>query len=475
LLQGGERTVQVRDYTQWDERYLSSESYQILLNHGHIAQIRRSLVTAIIVGGQFYGTLVLDNLRDHAPFPPEAETLAELMAEQAGVLLEQALLLERLRQTSTMLVEAEKLATLGRFIASIAHEINNPLTAVIGYADMLSEASLAPNDAEMLAQLRHGANRVRVIVRNLQIFARQQKSGDAHVSLNLLIEQALTLKSNDFIFDQIEVQADLSPELPFTWADGGKLSQVLLNLLVNAQHTLRERDLPRLMMIRSLVELGADGGLRLKLSVGDNGAGVPMELRKRIFEPFFTTKLPGEGTGLGLSICAELLADYGGTIEVGESALGGADFLITLPQRLPPEQQLAATPATPTEAVAAPVGLRILSVDDDPAVRAVIRQILQGANQVLSVSDGQQALEVLGRQSFDLLLCDLKMPDLRGQELYRLIVERWPALARRVIFISGDTSSTETRAFLAAAGRPLLSKPFHAQELYAAIAGVLGA
>ncbi|NNJ08905.1 response regulator [Chloroflexales bacterium ZM16-3] len=468
-----DRATQVRDFSVWNNTHLSEEANRILREHGHMTEIRRSLVTAIIVGGQFYGTLVLDNLRVQEPFPPEAETLALLLAEQAGALLEQALLIERLRQTSTMLVEAEKLASLGRFIANIAHEINNPLTAVIGYTDFLADAPMSPDSQEMLGQVRAGAERVRMIVRNLQIFARQQKSGEMPVSLSLLVEQALTLKHSDYVLDMIDVHTDLHPDLPLIWGDGGQLSQVLLNLLVNAQHALRQQPPPRVLSIRTWQEGGADKHPRLMLSVSDNGPGISPNVIGRIFEPFFTTKPPSQGTGLGLSICAEIVQHHGGTIWATSEIGAGTEFMVELPLRSAPAPLEPAPP--PPGRKPPPSGLRILSVDDDPVVRAVIKRTLDGTNSLTMTCGGAEALRLIGSQPFDLVLCDLKMPEMSGDDLYRRVAEAHPEVAARFLFISGDTSNAATQAFLADAGRPLLAKPFTAAELFEAIMGAVDA
>ncbi len=395
---GDSRAVQVLDFTAWDAAYLSEEANRILHEHGHLGEIRRSLVTAILVGGHLYGTMVLDNLRDHAPFPREAETLALLLAEQAGALLEQAQLIERLRQTSTMLVESEKLASLGRFIASIAHEINNPLTAVIGYTDFLADATMDPDSRDMLEQVRAGAERVRMIVRNLQVFARQQRSGEMPVSMSLLVEQALTLKRGDYLLDMIDVQLDLGPDLPLLWGDGGQLSQVLLNLLVNAQHALRQRQPPRVLAIRTWQEgAAADEPARLLLSVRDNGSGIEPAVIGRIFEPFFTTRAPGQGTGLGLSICLEIVERHGGTIRVSSAPDAGAEFIVTLPLRAAPPPPAPPPPPlrVPPPLRAPPSGLRILSVDDDPVVRAVIERTLGATNRLTLACDGAEAMRLI--------------------------------------------------------------------------------
>jgi signal transduction histidine kinase/CheY-like chemotaxis protein len=468
LYLGKGRVSQVDDFAAWDAVHLSPETNAILREHGGTTSIRRSVIGRIYVSGRFYGALVLDNLRDHKPFPPEAETLAHLFAEQAGLLIEQALLLERLRQTNTQLVEAEKLALLGRFIASIAHEINNPLTAVLGYADFLAAMEFDADVAAMLGQLRHGAERVRTIVRNLQLFARQQRGGEGPVNLNLLAEQGVMLKRGELILDQIEVHLALTPDLPYTWADGGQLSQVILNLLANAQHALRLRPPPRLLTIATALT-EASGGKLVQLAVTDNGPGISPEVRPRIFDPFFTTKPAGEGTGLGLSICEGIVSAHGGAITVESTSGQGAAFTVSLPLRV--AAPLPIQPLAP-QAPGPPEGLRVLLVEDDALVVSVVTRSLAGSNSVAVAPDGAAGLRMAEPGAFDLLLCDLQMPGMGGLELYGRLASVRPDLARRVLFISGDTSSQATRAALEATGCPLLSKPFRPEELFAAIAAL---
>jgi|GEM_PF-1790637 len=464
----GDRSTEIENFDEWDQAHLGGETYHTLREHGAIAEIRRSLMTGIIVNGRFYGALVLDNLRSHAPFPPEARTLARLFAEQAGTLIEQAMLLDQLRQTNTVLIESEKLASLGRFIASIAHEINNPLTAVLGYADFLAGSDLDEPSQALLRQLRAGAERVRTIVRNLQVFARQQRSGQTLVSLNLLVEQTLTLKRGDFVLEQIAVTTELG-DLPVTWADAGQLGQLLLNLLVNAQHALRARPAPRLLTVRTWAE-GGPAGPRLLLSVADNGPGIAPELHGRIFEPFFTTRPAGEGTGLGLSICQGIVQAHAGAIHVEAAPGTGARFVVELPVRQPPAAPPAPAPAPPAAPV--PRGRHILLVDDDPAVIGVVRAALARENRVVVAGDGAEAMRLAAGEIYDLVLCDLRMPGMDGPAFFRQLSDARPDLARRLLFISGDTSSAATRTFLESARRPLLAKPFTPDELYAAIAAL---
>jgi signal transduction histidine kinase/ActR/RegA family two-component response regulator len=459
----GEQIAQIEDFSERDKAHLDAESIRILTEHGGSILIRRSLVISIQVSGNFYGMLFLDNLRSHRPFPPEAVTLAALFAEQAGMLIEQALLLDQLRQTRTVLVEAEKMASLGRFVANIAHEINNPLTTVLGYAELLTASPLDEESREMLARLHGGAERVRAIVQGLQIFARQQHSGQGAVDLNLLIDQTLKLKQIDFAHSEILAECDLAPDLPKIWLDGGQISQVLLNLLVNAQYALRERLPPRRLVITSrFARLTPSGTPQIVITVSDNGLGIPPEISGRIFEPFFTTKPVGEGTGLGLSICYGIVTQLGGRIVASQTPGGGATFTVELPMQ-PPSQE--AVPQLPTRAMRVLAGLHVLVLDDDRDVMQVVQRMLEPENQVATVTRGEEGLRLAATESFDLLLCDLKMPGMSGVEFYRQLQERAPAMAERLIFMSGDTSSSQSYDFLLSSGRPLLSKPFTLKEL----------
>jgi len=476
MLPPGARFAQVESYQEWDAIHLDDRSNQILNDHGRLDEIRRSLMTSIIVSGIFYGTLVVDNLYSHAPFPAEAEALASLFAEQAGALIEHAQLIEQLRMTSARLAEAEKLASLGRLVAGVAHEINNPLTAVLGYAELLAAEELDDDVRSAIVQIQSGAERVGAVVRNLQIFARQQRGGASALQINALIEQTLALKRAELALDRVHVRTQLAEQLPATWGDAGRIGQVLLNLLINAQQALRERPAPGSITVRSWVErsgaLDTDGAERICIAIADDGPGIAPDLMPRIFEPFFTTKPVGQGTGLGLSVCYGIIADHGGRIWAESHPGNGATFLIELPVRaLAPEQSRPAIPHASPQA-AAPIGRRILLVEDDLSVVYLVRSALEQGNSLVVAADGREALDMLPGQRFDLILCDLRMPGMGGRELYQQLRTIAPALVERLLFISGDTTSAATRDFLRQAGRPLLSKPFTPNDLYQAIAAL---
>jgi signal transduction histidine kinase/CheY-like chemotaxis protein len=466
---GQTRVVQYESFVNWDEQHLDGESNAILREYGFTESIRCSMIAPIFVEKQFYGSIVLDNLRDHTPFPVLSKTLATVFAEQAGLLIEHALAQEQLHTTARLLADADRLAALGRLVSGVAHEINNPLTAVFGHADMLESEALSDEGRESLVQLGIGAERVRSIVRNLLAFARQQYSGFSEIDLNALVRQTLALERKELRHANIEVTLDLCPDLPASWGDAGQIAQVILNLILNARYALSEQNGPRNLTIRSSRRLVDDGTTQLVLTVSDNGPGMPLEVQSRIFDPFFTTRQ--EGTGLGLSVCYGIVKEHGGTITV-ESVLGqGTAMHIALPVVSGPP----ATAETPVQVQvrSAPQGLQLLIIDDDEVVINVLGRALTPGNTLVTASNGELALKLLDGQRFDLILCDLKMPTMSGPLFYKALRSVRPDATARLLFMSGDSNSAETLAFLRSSGRPLLLKPFTLSELYQAIGGII--
>jgi CheY-like chemotaxis protein len=284
------------------------------------------------------------------------------------------------------------------------------------------------------------------------------------VVINDVIGAALDITAYAVRTSSIEVVLDLASNLPPLLADADQLHQVLLNLIINAQQALQDQSAPRRIRVASRFDRAAD---RVRITVADNGPGIAPALRARVFEPYFTTKPTGIGTGVGLAVSLGIVEAHGGTLSVDAAAGGGAVFEISLPVGAvaPPENDPAA-PATEST-----TERRILIVDDEVEIREMLAEMLSSApHRVTTVGSGREALERLAVQSFDVILTDIRMPDLDGRMLYREIERRWPRQAERVVFVTGDTLSGALRDFVLGTGRPVIEKPFMPSDVRRVIA-----
>jgi two-component system NtrC family sensor kinase len=271
--------------------------------------------------------------------------------------------------------------------------------------------------------------------------------------------------------DTIEVALQLAPDLPVCAADPHQLHQVVINLVTNAHQALREVPHPR----RLTFTTGTDAArTHVVLEVADTGPGMRPEIQDRIFEPFFTTKPPGVGTGLGLPLCRGIVEGHAGTLQVQSQPGQGTVFRIELPVG----DELRAEPAAPA-AVLAPAQAQaqaMLVVDDEPRMASALAHLLRRSGYVVdTAANGRVALDKLQERTYDLILCDLRMPELDGAGLYRELEACYPQLRRRVIFLTGDTLSPEAREFLETAGVVRLSKPFRTAEVRRAVRQALQA
>ncbi|MEM7060833.1 MAG: PAS-domain containing protein [Pseudomonadota bacterium] len=355
-----------------------------------------------------------------------------------------------------MLHQSEKLSALGELLAGVAHELNNPLSVVVGHALMLEEELEDPTVLQRTRKISTAAERCSRIVKTFLAMARQRPTKLELTQINALVETALEVAGYGLRSAGVTVQHDLADDLPLVNADADQLVQVLANLIVNAEHVLSP--------------LGSDGhfaisthlsssGKDVVIDISDNGPGIPEHIRARIFEPFFTTKTVGEGTGIGLAFCHRVIASHNGTIEVAEARGGGAQFCIRLAAARPEDQT-----ETDTAKPAAESG-HVLVIDDEEDVADLIAHILdRDGYNVTVVHSAKAALERLPG-TFDLILSDINMPDLSGKDLLNSMRERWPGLVSRLGFITGDTMSAGAEDFLSQAGRPYLEKPITPGDL----------
>jgi two-component system NtrC family sensor kinase len=362
------------------------------------------------------------------------------------------------KKIGEQLRRAEKLSALGQLIAGVAHELNNPLAVVIGYSQLLAEKSgLDKETVDNIQRIHHESARASRIVRDLLSFARPSEPQKKAVNINRLVASVLETQEANLQAAGIQLEQRLASDLSTTMADPGQIEQVLVNLIGNAIHVLGERPDPRVLTIRT-----EEAGNYIRMIVADNGPGIPRDIIGRIFDPFFTTKPLGKGTGLGLTISNTIVQEHRGRILAENQPAGGAKFTVDLPivqcvvtptaDRLPPKiKQPAAGAAKRT----------VLVVDDEPNIVDLLKMVLtQDGYEVATATNGQEALERIAARSYDLILSDMRMPGMDGREFFETVKKRNPALAHRIVFVTGDTVSPDTQAFFNDTGNRWLSKPF---------------
>jgi CheY-like chemotaxis protein len=337
-------------------------------------------------------------------------------------------------------------------------------------ADLLHEERQDDVQAEPVKAIMQAAERCMRIVRNFLTLARQHPPERQNVELNTVVQGAMELLVYGLQVDTITLDWQLAPELPRLWADPHQLHQVIVNLVTNAHHALREVPLPRRLTLTTRYDPRRP---EVVLEVADTGPGIPPALQTRLFEPFFTTKPPGVGTGLGLPLCRGIIEEHGGSISVESQPGQGTVFRVVLP--VPAEASTGRAPGSPdTPAAATRVAQTILVIDDEPGIaRALAHLLRRDGHSVDTAVNGQVALAKLHMQAYDLILCDLRMPELDGPGLYQALRQQYPHLLQRVIFLTGDTLSEEARTFLEQTEVPRLSKPFRAAEVRQLIQHVL--
>ncbi|OGQ13491.1 MAG: hypothetical protein A2138_16880 [Deltaproteobacteria bacterium RBG_16_71_12] len=374
------------------------------------------------------------------------------------------------RRLQLELDAAQRLATVGMLAAGVAHEINNPLAAVIANlalveGDVAELAAKGVDAVELHAQLAdagEGVERIRGIARDLKLLARPKDEAVGAVDAAAVFETSLRLAKNE-LRHRARVLRQYG-DVPPVHAAEGRLGQVLLNLLVNAAQALPDGEANRHQI--TVATRLAPGGL-VCLEVKDTGPGIPDDVKPKLFQPFFTTKAPGVGTGLGLAICDKIVRGFGGRIEV-ESTLGqGATFRVLLPAAQAPPRR--ATP--PAAAPASTPRRRVLVIDDEPQIGRAIARTLARAHDVTVATRAHEALELFERgERFHCIFCDVMMPEMSGPALVQALRDRWPAAAARVVYLTAGVFSEQARRAIAQSGLPVVDKPFQARELLELVA-----
>ena len=386
-----------------------------------------------------------------------------------------------LKRLEEQLIQAEKLAAMGQMLAGVAHELNNPLTAILGVTELLRERQGEDDSTKRQLELTHRqARRAARIVQNLLEFSRPASPQKKPLDLSNLLERTLQLHEHSLRRNNVEVDFHLQPDLPGVIGDANQLIQVFLNLITNAEQAIREvRDAGRIQ-----IRAGRNGN-QLAITVQDDGVGIRPESLPRIFDPFYTTKRPGGGTGLGLSICMSIIREHGGNIEAEILHAGGSDFTIYLP--IAPVE-VPGTPSAPPEPASAPsgevrpaadllTGRAVLVLDDEESLRMLLQEGLSAHGlRVGCAATTEEALALVTRSSYDAFLCDLHLSSggffVNGRDAAGRILQAAGAQKPTLIYMTGDLIEGSQEA--EGQSEPVcLQKPFRVSDVLSLLREVL--
>ncbi|MFS8065613.1 MAG: ATP-binding protein [Byssovorax sp.] len=421
-------------------------------------------------------------------------TIYPLLSERGELVAIEGLLVDVSAEHAarTRLIQNDRLATLGTLAAGIAHEINNPAAFILLGLDMLDrllkgagitmDPAASEGAAELLHELRDSIRRIVDIARDLRLFASSPSQDNGRrtvIDVNRTVESALSLTRGQII-ERAQLHRSLE-EVPPVLMDDGRLAQVLVNLLVNAAQAIPKaygRD-------HSITVSTRSDGQTVEIEVRDTGVGIPREILARIWQPFFTTKSADLGTGLGLAISREIVERAGGRIwaesplprldgsaDSAADSTSGARFVISLPAAGTGESEAPTPILSPLPQIPA-ARVRVLVVEDEPSLAKALANELGRLHHVVLASSAAEALTQMEGESFDVVLCDLRMPGMSGEALYTRVEQIDQVHARRFIFMTGVGFGADVERFLAAAGRPVLEKPFSADAALDAIVKVV--
>jgi signal transduction histidine kinase len=480
--------------------------WELIQNLGFTAEI----VAPLLARGKVLGTITCVLVDSARRYSAADLTLAEDLARRAALAFDNARLYREARTAQTALQQAnttleqrvaertaalqqahddlrremaerqrvqealfqqEKLAALGTLLANVAHELNNPLAVAAMQLDNLQEEGGSGAWREDIEMLRQAVERCQSVVQSFLALARQQPPTRHAVALRAVIDDALVLLEHALAVDGITIERHLPDDLPPLWADPHQLHHVMANLITNAHYALRQTMPPRLLRLTAAAT--ADRS-QVRLEVTDSGPGIPPDLQRRVFEPFFTTKPQGVGSGLGLALCHSIVEGHGGSLHLASRPEHGTTVSVILPAATSEVQVQEASPE-PADSRQRQ-GETILLIDDEPGMQRALRRLLQRYGyDITTAANGREGLAALGARSYEVILCDMRMPDLDGPGFYRELERDHPHLRSRVIFLTGDVLSPEAEAFFAQVDNPRLEKPFKAQAVLRVIQQVLEA
>lgn len=366
---------------------------------------------------------------------------------------------DELSQQREQVFQSEKMSALGGLLAGVAHELNNPLSVVVGHALMLQDEATDPDIQRQIGKISNAAARCAKIVKTFLTMARQSPVVMDRTDVNDVVSTAVEVARYGDSPSGAEITFELEPDLAPICIDADQVTQVLINLILNAEQAIGNSGVGGQVQVRT--ERGASER-EVRVIVEDDGPGIPKDIRARVFDPFFTTKEVGEGTGIGLSVCHRIVSAHNGSITLEWVKPHGARFVVTLPCNASTEPDDPKQNASLPE----PTAARVLVVDDEIDVADLNAEVLaRGGFEVEVAYKGEDAIEKLRSTSFDAIISDLNMPGIDGRGFHELIRSDFPDLLNHTGYVTGDTMGRSSQGFLRESRRPYLEKPVSPKEL----------
>jgi signal transduction histidine kinase/DNA-binding response OmpR family regulator len=450
-----------------------------------LRRIRAAIVCPLTMRGELLGVLNVNRLSQEMPYTERDRQTAVIVSSLVALALGNARLhkelqtrLQQISDTQEEVIQNEKMVALGSLLSGVAHELNNPLCAVLGYGQLLQQGDLDSKMRKGVEVIVREGERAARIVADLLRFARRERPEKRLLGLSGVLLRTLERKSYDLKSSRIEVETDLDPELPLVLGDFHQLSVAFTNLITNAQQAMFEHRGRGVLRIA-----GGQKGGKVVLTFTDDGPGIQPEHARRVFDPFFTTKAVGQGAGLGLSVCFAIVRDHGGTLRAVGKPGRGAVFTVELPAapaealvgeqakkalagRGPDTKTIAARSRKKGEGVRRPSGPRVLIAEPEADVQSVVLELLERLGYRVDTADnGETALAKIRGQEYEAVIADFDLPQLEGRMLLDAVQAARPRLARRVIFLASDTTRPNLIELTSTSGTLLLGKPFRLDAL----------